>query len=402
MTVQSQYYKGWGQYFEERTDGEVQYDHDRNVVNMTLISPLEIARLENAATALTASDTFTLNGRAKVSCGSDVYTNSYNSSRGAYCGNPEIDNEGDIVYTDEVDISVGTGTSDLRGDVDSGGRGDRRRQYGGGQPEVEGSINHTTGCTATGPPGTNCSDRIDPPSAGSVNNISGVDTSQNTLNAFIDSKAEEIDGGATNISGNRLDFGAADTVELSSSSYYLERIDLDADEELVLDTDGEVVTLVVEGDIRLKGSGSGGGTITVEDRGKVRVYVKGNDSVTPYAPGNEKELSMQKNSEISIDNDTASRFRVYGKDDFTAKIGEWNNNLAKYVGVIYAPPGKTGNGRVDVDGGEIYGAIVTGNTTIDKGSIHYDVMLRKTGTLSDRKVLKIPYLHVSVSRVRVD
>jgi len=45
---------------------------------------------------------------------------------------------------------------------------------------------------------------------------------------------------------------------------------------------------------------------------------------------------------------------------------------------------------------------VTGNTTIDKGSIHYDVMLRETGTLSDLKVLKITYLHVSVSRVRVD
>ena len=60
---------------------------------------------------------------------------------------------------------------------------------------------------------------------------------------------------------------------------------------------GPGLTLVVEGDIRLQGSGSGGGTITVEDQGKVRVYVKGNDSVTPYAPGNEKELSMQKNSE---------------------------------------------------------------------------------------------------------
>ena len=57
------------------------------------------------------------------------------------------------------------------------------------------------------------------------------------------------------------------------------------------------MTLVVEGDIRLQGSGSDGGTITVEDQGKVRVYVKGNDSVTPHAPGNEKELSMQKNSE---------------------------------------------------------------------------------------------------------
>lgn len=41
VTVQSQYYRGWGQYFEERTEGAVSYDEENRTVTVELIVPLE-------------------------------------------------------------------------------------------------------------------------------------------------------------------------------------------------------------------------------------------------------------------------------------------------------------------------------------------------------------------------
>lgn len=39
ITVQSQYYRGWGSYFEERTEGDVTYDHERQLAMISLIPP---------------------------------------------------------------------------------------------------------------------------------------------------------------------------------------------------------------------------------------------------------------------------------------------------------------------------------------------------------------------------
>lgn len=404
VTVKSDYYQGWGQYFETRTDGEVEYDHDRNIANLTLVSPVKKARVTDASTSLAPGKAFELLGSAKVDCGSTVYTNSYNSSNsGDYCAQSPGD-MGDIIYGGDVDISTGSGSSNIRGDVVSGDT--VTVGPGNGKPDVYGHINYTTDCIPDG--GGVCSDAIISGSGGSVNQISGIST-MNQINFFVDKKLEDVesnnDNGVNVTGSNRLDFGAvgdSDTVRLRAGKYYLERIDIEEDEQLVLDTTSGRIELVVEGDVRLQGS-SGGATITVEGQNNADIYVVGADSLDPYSPGDEKDFFMQEESEFEIPEDNATRVRVYGKDNFTAAIGGGTNNLAKFVGTIFAPPGKNGNGRVDINGGEVYGGLVTGTTTIDDGSIHFDEALLHTDTVAQNaKIVKITYLHISTNHITVD
>jgi len=41
ITVQSRFYRGWGEYFEQRTQSTVEYDDDQQLVNVTLVPPPE-------------------------------------------------------------------------------------------------------------------------------------------------------------------------------------------------------------------------------------------------------------------------------------------------------------------------------------------------------------------------
>jgi hypothetical protein len=111
---------------------------------------------------------------------------------------------------------------------------------------------------------------------------------------------------------------------------------------------------------------------------------------------------MKKNTDVKNDGDDAPQFRLYGKSDFNMTLDAGGSNLAKFVGVVYAPPGGSGTGSVDIEGGEIYGGVLTGTTTLDDGSIHYDKALQQEPIISrDAKILRITYLHVSINRIHV-
>jgi len=60
VTVQSDYYRAWGSYFEERTDGTVTYDHSAETVTAELVIPFN-ASFENSV-ATTAPEGLTVNG----------------------------------------------------------------------------------------------------------------------------------------------------------------------------------------------------------------------------------------------------------------------------------------------------------------------------------------------------
>jgi len=111
---------------------------------------------------------------------------------------------------------------------------------------------------------------------------------------------------------------------------------------------------------------------------------------------------MEQENTITTPDDTAAQFRIYGRENFTFRMGNDVDN--ELVGIIYAPPGTSGTGEGLLEKGNIYGGVLTGTTTIDnQGSIHHDEALQSKRIISrDVKVLKITYLHVSVNRVRVD
>ena len=60
VTVKSEYYRGWGSYFERRTDGNVSYDDANRTASITLTVPI----IENFDETITATGTVTIGGNA--------------------------------------------------------------------------------------------------------------------------------------------------------------------------------------------------------------------------------------------------------------------------------------------------------------------------------------------------
>jgi len=386
ITVKSDYYKGWGRYFETRTDGKVEYDHDRQIANLTLVSPLTNTKITAATSSLSASGEFQILGSAKSNYASQKYTDSYNSS-GTPNGYPtqlsngNTDDEGDIVYGKDIDFSGGSGNSDIYGNVVSGGS--VSVGSGGGQPEVIGDINYTDSCD---PSVSECESK----SSGSVNRITGVDEATQ-INSIVTDTVEDVESSNDNadeseISGNTLSYPAT----LDSGEYFVERIDMGSSETLTLDTSGGPVTVAVDENVVLGNDAQ----IEVTGNGIAKIYVRGTNT------GSADMLEMDSDSEITNPGYDATQMRIYGQDNFTAQIGAGNDNLAEFVGVLYAPPGSSGSGSVTIEGGEVFGGILTGTTYLDKGSIHYDEALKNQRVISrGQKVVKVTYLHVSINEI---
>jgi hypothetical protein len=67
VTIQSEYYRGWGEYFEQRTDTVPTFNHDENTVTATLVPPPTPV---TADSAITGTGNLTISGSASV--GGDV------------------------------------------------------------------------------------------------------------------------------------------------------------------------------------------------------------------------------------------------------------------------------------------------------------------------------------------
>ena len=400
VTVQSDYYVGWGSYFSERTDGDVEYDHENEKVTATLVTPVNINEITAASASLSAGGEFNVKGTSALTCevkdADDVYTSSYNSSKGTgYCEQftegPSLADRlpgtsGDMMYGEDIDISDGVGGSSFYGDLTSGATV-TVKDGGEGQPYVYGNISYVDQCTTDDEEG-DCQERIDedfpldPEDA--VHQIDGIQTTE-SIDWFIETAVGEIQLNAdeTNpdIAGETLEAG----------EYYFDSFDLGADEKVTLDTsDGPVIIAVGE-------------DATLDDGANISVI--GNDHVQFFVRGTESgdDFIMENNARVSAPNDNSTKFRLYGKSDFDARMGGGGSgNLAVFTGVIYAPPGSAGTGSVTLDGAVVFGGILTGQTTIDGGSIHYDEALEgETVVPEDAYVISVTYLHVSHSVITV-
>jgi len=391
VSVTSQYYRAWGAYFETRTDGTVEYDHPDERVTLALVTPLENTKVTSATASLSASGTFILNGNAGNLCSpSKVYLNSYNSSEpGDYCSQTP-GTEGDIVYGGDMDLSGGSGSSDIYGDVVSGGVVDVGNGKGGGAPEINGNISYSDTCR-------NSKDACERKATGSVRQISGIDQAP-AINGIVRTQVNETKKNNNNgdsgvpITGNTLDAGS---VELTSGSYYLENIDVASSETVTLNTTDGDIYLAVEENVEVDDNAA----IEVVGDGTVSVYVLG-------STGDPNQLYMDESSRITNAGDDAPQFRLFGQSNFTATIGGGSGgSLAKYVGVIYAPPGTAGTGSVTLDSGVVYGGLLTGTTEIasgNGGSIHYDEALRTQRVLEQSdSIVRVTYIHASTNEIQV-
>ena len=108
VTVQSEYYRGWGEYFEERTDGEVKYDPANETATLLMVTPIEMTEITAASSSLSASGEFEVRGDTV----GDQFTDSYNSSIGTYeahdnTSGPDVGKEGDLIYSGDIIIDGG-------------------------------------------------------------------------------------------------------------------------------------------------------------------------------------------------------------------------------------------------------------------------------------------------------
>jgi hypothetical protein len=398
VTVQSDYYRGWGGYFEERTTGEVDYDHTRKIVNLTLVTPLEKNSVSSASASLAASGDFILQGSAPDDCrGNSNYTDSYNSDDGDYCSQSAGTN-GDIVYGGDIDINSGTGTSNIYGDVVSGEIVTVSGSAGSGQVDVYGNINYTVDCRTSGGGGRNpdCEDRIISPD-GELNQIDDVESVPDisrVVNDTVYRIKDSNDNGGAPISSNRLDF-SSDEVTLTAGEYYVERIDFDDEnaDKINFDTSNGNVTLAVRGDVEMPSDSD----IEVTGGNHTKLYVNGESDVS----SGDWTFDMNSDTDVTVEGDVASDFRVYGQEDFRFRIDSGTDH--KFTGVIFAPPGQSGSGEVDIANGHIRGGILTGTTTIsNSGAIHYDEALKNKRIISQSaQVVTVTYLHVSINEVEV-
>jgi hypothetical protein len=397
VTVHSDYYRGWGSYFEERTDGEVDYDHERNLVNLTLVTPLEKDSIDSAAASLSASGEFVISGSPATSCQGTVYTDSYNSENSEYCSGSTGDN-GDILYGGDVDISKGSGSEDINGDVVSGGTVEVGS--GGGQPEVFGNINYTISCL---PDESRCKDKITS-SSGTVNQIDGVDSAPN-INGVVNRTVYEVmadndnaDSGVP-ISGNEIDFGGSDSVTLEAGAYYLENLHFDGGDHIEFDTSSGNITLAIRGDVEMPADT----WMEVTGDDNVKVYVNGESA---SENGDSWTWDMNEDTNVTNAGDDSAQFRVYGHADFSMLLDSGQDDQQnRFVGAIFAPPGSVGTGKVVIEGGHIFGGILTGTTKIQtpgRGAIHYDEALENKRIISrSARIVKVTYLHISVNEITV-
>lgn len=418
VVVKSEYYEAWGEYFKERTGGIVEYDHPNNIVRLQLVTPIGNAKVKNGLAALSSAGEFKLSGQAgKTSCtGPDrtTYADSYDSTIGAYCDQVATD-DGDIVYGGRILIK-GAGGSRIQGMLKSdeiwcSTSSPHDGCNGGGKPTVFGDIKHITSPCAGG----ECSD-LHPPSPNpySITQISDIDSTA-SLNGFIDRKGQTIKNQNDNGADADVDSqGTSDPTDdvldlddgdgrLTAGTYYLKNLDLSTGNDLELDTSGGDIVIYVEEWVDVAAQKI---EVTGSNPNSVKIYVKGTDTISGTY-----HFNIQKGGKVSVPDDRAPKLRVVGKSSFKVGFGNYGPSRgsggganAVFQGVIYAPIGSSGTGKVDMKQTIVYGGIVTGDTLLDtKSSIHYDSALSTTQVISpNAKIAKITYLHVSVNEVEVD
>jgi hypothetical protein len=373
VTVTSDYYRAWGRYFEERTDGKASYDHPNQRVTATLTVPTGPREVTSAVAATAAGGEIRLSGNGGDPARTDSYdssvgTGAYADTRGAF---GTVTTAGDVVVT---------GNSEVNGSIRSG---DRVEVKGSGW--VNGSVEYTS------------SKKIQGTVEGSVSQIGGVDGAA-PIDGFVqqqvDNASADNDNGEAGIpiTGDTLDGGDQ---TLTAGVYYLDSLTLD-DDTLTLDTGSGDINIAVRDYVHIEDDGR----IEVQGDGQVRMFVQG-EATSPSGA----HFSIPNSGGVVdvADNQNASQFWLYGKSDFAADISGSSSSTIRYEGVIYAPAGITGSSDVYIGKAHLYGGIVAGSVELDNGgTVHYDqALLGQRAIPPQTNIIRLTYLHISENKLNV-
>ena len=373
VTVQSDYYRGWGQYFETRTGGDVRYDHANDRVTLLLTVPADYPSLEAGVVSGSPGSTLTIDN--------NVVMDSYNSSVGPYAGggsNTKVVVAGDLVVEKgEIYGNVEVG-GDMTFDHNNGRLYDGNISYGGGYSEKSASN------WQDGPNNW----KNDNASVSAPDSVAGVIGDRG--DALRDPSENDNDTTAA-VDAGAIDYGAAgpsDEATVPAGDYYLSALDVPNGKTLTLDTSGGDVDIYVENDLSI-------------DRGEIEVT--GPNRVNVYLEGDAAVEGQNGNAEVSTPGDDSTQFWLYMNPDRQIEFG----SKFSVTGVVYGP-GQGPNEGVDLvltaasSGSEIKGAFVGGATTINNVQFYYDEALANADTVEQNsQIPAVTYVHASTNDVNV-
>ncbi len=387
VSVQSRYYKAWGQYFEGEANTVVQYNDAQNRVTVLFVA-LPVDYSPNAGVVATSGP-----GEIRLE-GTGAYIDSYNSTEGPYELSNSTDGKvqaaGDVVTKGDAEID-GETQSGRNISVEGGSRLDGDA-YANGTIEVDGTS------TVTGTQYEN-EDRV--PNIPPINQLV-EDRTEEVADTNDNNETEIIEDDQLDIEGEQG--------TLDSGEYYTESLHLQG-ETLVLNTTDGDITIAVRDSMVLEKNGGDNSHIKVQGNGDVRVFLKSEQKADVSVPGgggastsiDEVHFFVERNGTISVPDDRSNRFMIFGPDHFVGAIGGSNAENADVVSTIVAPAGPAGEGQFYVQQGEIYGAIMTGNLTLGQyGQVHFDRALLEKEIPLAPNVPRLEYLYLMEHKLKVE
>jgi hypothetical protein len=388
VTVSSEFYRGWGQYFEERTEGDVEFDSENGTASLTLASPVGNITAESVIAGQVSSGdlSFQANPGPGHPCNQNAYADSYNSSEGSYCdhSDSETGSAGDLTFAG--DISTESAAGELFGNLISG---DEIELHG--NTPIHGDIRYVNDCRVTRGSGSSCEDV----QAGGSYEVEQIDPPEpsSPIDFAIDTVLADLHD-----TGQKVDLGPGDT--LDSGRYHMDELDLSGG-QVTLDTSDGDIALGINETIRL----NGGARLHVVGDGEVNIWLDGDDDPTQC------DMAI-RGSQVTAPNDDAGKLTVLGTSDFNGEVVD-----GKYTGIIYAPTGTDGTGEMGVYG-RLYGAVVTGDMQVGAtggggttgcgggsgagGSLHYDETLEdKQVVPPELSIIRLTFLHITENRINV-
>jgi hypothetical protein len=333
ITVKSEYYDAWADYFESLTLTRVSRYPDERKVIVSLDPPPIITNFSYGALA-----------SKKIDLSQTAAIDSYNSSIGPYLSSKT--NNGNIRANDEIKLS---NNAEIRGNAETSGsitegncNGGRCRilkdaYYDFIGPEIE--VNGST-C-----PNVHCFPQ--PIRRANLPDTTGL------VEGKISSYASANDNSGCTAANTLVT-----SCTITTGNYYLTTFDLD-NKNLIFNTTADGINIAVPADIIIKSS-----TITVNGTNPVKIYLRGQMTVSTTS-----KVNYNTNT-----NQTSSRFQVISDKNLPISFSQANTI---FVGIVFAPFATISVSQ----SATIYGAMVGETFQVTQSQdIHFDEALKNLET----------------------
>jgi len=368
VTVRSDYYRGWAQYFREiaatsgSTEAAVTVDDARRTATLELIVPVNRPSVEAGIVGSASGGTFRFDNNIAI--------DSYDSDEGDYAssggGNARVVVAGNLTLANnqEIDGDVAVGE---RLTLENSATVTGNASYGSVDPD---------------PPGSQ---------VGGWANDNATVVGYEPVDTLIDARGVQIRDENDNdevdvVSGESID-ASCSSCTFEEGNYYLEDFQ-QGGTAITFDPDGGEINVVVNGTVDLDGD-----IDVVGSDGRVNVWVDSEQSGT--------DDIQYDGAELSIPGDESDRFWLYVDRDASASF----RGNGQFRGVVFGPGGDTGGVDVEIrNNGEYYGGFVGQVDDIDNNiALHFDEALQDTETVTaTTSVPRLTYLVVTSHTVEVE